>query len=136
MSFWTYRRLLVVTMITSVIALTGCGGNAPSAGSSTPATFPTVCAIRTTSIGNPAAFATVCGETQPDPANSCCIRDRVRRKTRSESASANPFGRMFRIRVGHCGAHRHRARMSASAYQTIGEALIPSMHSHRAGKVS
>jgi hypothetical protein len=28
MSSWTYRRLLVVTMITSVIALTECGGNA------------------------------------------------------------------------------------------------------------
>jgi hypothetical protein len=29
MSSWTYRRLLVVTMITSVIALTGCGGQCP-----------------------------------------------------------------------------------------------------------
>ena len=135
MSSWTYRRLLVVTMITSVIALTGCGGQCPSSGSSTPATFPTVCRDKSHIRLNPAAFATVCGETQPDPAKSHCIRDRCAEKTRPESASANPLGHMLRIRVGHCGAHRHRARMSALAYQTIGEALIPSMHSHRAGKV-
>ena len=105
MSSWTYRRLLVVTMITSMIALTECGGQYPKHWQLNSSDIPDKVRVKNHILLNPAAFATVCGETQPDPAKSHCIRDRCAEKTRPESASANPLGRMFRIRVGHCGAH-------------------------------
>jgi len=67
-------------MITSMIALTECGGQYPKHWQLNSSDIPDHVRVKNHIRLNPAAFATVCGETQPDPAKSHCIRDRCAEK--------------------------------------------------------